>query len=121
MKARAWVLGLLLFSIENAGLADYTAMPLSDLALASDLIVRGTVLTGVYCAPCDEPNAVAFVQDGVLNGAAVRFTLLHQPDRYPKYHLFGVQDGNEIRGAGFMTPPHPLGLTELPAAGSTLP
>ena len=49
------------------------------------LVARGTTLTGVYCAPCDQPNAVAFVQDGVVNGAEVRLTLLHHPDGVPAY------------------------------------
>jgi hypothetical protein len=62
------------------------------------LVVRGTVLTGVYCAPCDQPDAVAFVQDGVLNGAAVRFTLLHQPDNAPAYRemVEGTMMGHEL-------------------------
>src|SRR5262245_24320347 len=49
------------------------------------LVVRGTTLTGVYYAPCDQPNAVAFVQDGVVNGAELRLTLLFQPDGVPAY------------------------------------
>ena len=62
------------------------------------LVLRGTVLTGVYCAPCDQPDAVAFVQDGVLNGAAVRFTLLHQPDSAPAYRetVEGTMIGDEL-------------------------
>ena len=56
------------------------------------------MLTGVYCAPCDQPDAVAFVQDGVLNGAAVRFTLLHQPDSAPAYRetVEGTMMGDEL-------------------------
>jgi uncharacterized protein len=47
-------------------------------------------------------------------------TLLDHPERYPKYHLFAVREADQIVGAGWMTPPHPLGLTDLPAASIAL-
>jgi len=43
-------------------------------------------------------NAVAFVRDGVMNGAQLRPALLHQPDGVPAYReMVGVSlNGNEL-------------------------
>ncbi len=45
---------------------------------------------------------------GIVHG------LLDNPKSYATYHLFAVREGDETVGAGWMTPPYPLGLTELP-------
>ena len=50
----------------------------------------------------------------------IAHTLIHEPERYRTFHLFSVQDGEHVLGAGWMTPPHPLGLTALPAAAIPL-
>lgn len=42
-------------------------------------------------------------------------TLINHPDRYPEFHLFTVNDGETLAGAAWMTPPHPLGITAMPA------
>ena len=46
-------------------------------------IVRGTTLTGVYCAPCDQPNAMAFIQDGAMNGGKYASPCSISPTVYP--------------------------------------
>ncbi len=47
-------------------------------------------------------------------------TLLNRPETYPKYHLFAVKEANQIVGAGWRTPPHPLGLSAFPASAIPL-
>lgn len=44
------------------------------------LVARDNTLSGVYCTRCDEPDNLAFVQDGALGGGKVRFALQYQPD-----------------------------------------
>jgi GNAT superfamily N-acetyltransferase len=41
-------------------------------------------------------------------------TIIDQPHTYPTYHLFSVEHGGAAVGAGWMTPPHPLGLSAMP-------
>lgn len=47
---------------------------------------------------------------GILN------TLLNEPTSYPKAYLLSAHDGDELVGIAWMTPPHPLGLSEMPDA-----
>ena len=41
-------------------------------------------------------------------------TLINKPTTYPTALLWSAQDRDQIVGAAWMTPPHPLGLTEMP-------
>jgi len=43
-------------------------------------------------------------------------TLLNDPRRYPTFHLMTVDEGPELQGVAWMTPPHPLGLSAMPSA-----
>jgi predicted GNAT family acetyltransferase len=42
-------------------------------------------------------------------------TIIDQPERYPTHHLFSVEHGGNTVGAGWMTPPLPLGLSAVPS------
>jgi predicted GNAT family acetyltransferase len=42
-------------------------------------------------------------------------TIIDQPERYPTYHLFSIENGGNTVGAGWMTPPFPLGLSAVPS------
>ncbi len=57
-----------------------------------------------------------FLQSEAQNclGIGILDTLIHRPDRYPRFHLLSVHDGDRVVGAAWMTPPHPLGITAMP-------
>lgn len=42
-------------------------------------------------------------------------TIIDYPDRHSKYHLFTIEADGDTLGCGWMTPPHPLGLTAVPS------
>jgi hypothetical protein len=42
-------------------------------------------------------------------------TIIEQPDRYPTHHLFSIEHDGITVGAGWMTPPLPLGLSAVPS------
>ena len=41
------------------------------------LKVRGNKLSGVICGPCDDPDGVFLIEDGVLDGNAISFYIHH--------------------------------------------
>jgi predicted GNAT family acetyltransferase len=47
-------------------------------------------------------------------------TLIDTPERYPRFHLFALKEAGRVVGAGWMTPPHPLGLSAVPEAAIPL-
>ena len=47
-------------------------------------------------------------------GLGIVDTLVSRPETYPKAYLWTVNDGGQIVGASWMTPPHPIGLSEMP-------
>ena len=47
-------------------------------------------------------------------------TLVRRPETYPEFYLWVMFDADQIVGAAWMTPPHPLGLSEMPEGALTL-
>ncbi|RYZ60967.1 MAG: GNAT family N-acetyltransferase [Proteobacteria bacterium] len=48
-------------------------------------------------------------------GIGIIDILIVTPDVYPDAYLWEISQGQEILGAAWMTPPHPIGLTEMSA------
>ena len=49
---------------------------------------------------------------------AISRILVDQPDIYPAYHLWLIEDGGRVIGAALMTPPHHLVLAARPGTAS---
>lgn len=43
------------------------------------IVLRNDSVSGVYCFACDNPNNLAFIDDGELDDSGLRFTLYHYP------------------------------------------
>ena len=48
-------------------------------------------------------------------GIGVVNTLISSPETYPKSYLWAFTDAGQVVGAAWMTPPQPIGLTEMPS------
>jgi predicted GNAT family acetyltransferase len=47
-------------------------------------------------------------------GLGIVDTLISRPETYPKAYLWTLAEAGHIVGAAWMTPPHPVGLTDMP-------
>lgn len=47
-------------------------------------------------------------------GLGIIDTLINRPETYPNAYLWAVTDNGQTVGAAWMTPPHPIGLSEMP-------
>lgn len=47
-------------------------------------------------------------------GLGIIDTLINRPEIYPRAHLWALTGDGQVMGAAWMTPPHPIGLTEMP-------
>jgi hypothetical protein len=55
------------------------------------LIVRGDAVTGTYCVDCADPQNLAFILDGRIEGGGVSFVIRHENRR-------GKVTLDEVRG-----------------------
>lgn len=47
-------------------------------------------------------------------GIGIINTLINQPENYPKFYLWALIESGKTQGVAWMTPPHPIGLSNLP-------
>lgn len=55
-------------------------------------------------------------------GVGIVDTLINIPERYPNFHLTAIKDEStsQVLGASWLTPPHPIGITDVPVGGLNL-